>query len=158
KAHALYALGRFEEASSVAEECARLQTLDASARDLRSFMQRALRRTIPDRVLTLRDGRRLAYLDYGDAAGFPILCCHGTPGSRLDFAVYGTPLDEVHVRLIVPDRPGYGCSEAKRTARLLDWPDDVAQLADHLGLARFAVLGVSGGGPFAAACAYKLAQ
>src|SRR5262249_4870816 len=104
KARVLYALGRFEEALAAAEESMRLQPADASVSELQSFLQHALRRTIPDRFLTLRDGRRLAYLDFGGPAGFPILCCHGTPGSRLDFAVGGEPPDELHVRLIVPDR------------------------------------------------------
>jgi pimeloyl-ACP methyl ester carboxylesterase len=65
-------------------------------------------------------------------------------------------LKDLHIRAIVPDRPGYGLSAFQRHRRLLDWPADVEQLADHLGLERFAVLGVSGGGPHAAACAYAI--
>ena len=65
-------------------------------------------------------------------------------------------LKDLHIRAIVPDRPGYGLSDFQRHRRLLDWPADVEQLADHLGLERFAVLGVSGGGPHAAACAYAI--
>jgi pimeloyl-ACP methyl ester carboxylesterase len=60
------------------------------------------------------------------------------------------------VRLIGLDRPGIGRSTAKSGARILDWPDDVAEVADQLGLAHFAVEGVSGGGPFALACALRM--
>ena len=60
------------------------------------------------------------------------------------------------IRLIAVDRPGIGISDPRPGRRLLDWPADVAQLADHLGIARFAVVGWSGGGPYAAACGYLL--
>lgn len=110
------------------------------------------------KTLKLRDGRTLGYAEYGDRDGKPVFGCHGTPGSRLD----RHPDDEIAatlgVRLIGIDRPGYGLSSFQRGRRLLDWPDDVAQLADALGIRQFAVLGVSGGGPHAAACAYKIPQ
>src|SRR5690606_7341419 len=64
----------------------------------------------------------------------------------------------VGARVITPDRPGYGLSDYLPGRRLVDFPDDVAQLADALGLERFAVFGVSAGGPYAAACAWKLPQ
>jgi pimeloyl-ACP methyl ester carboxylesterase len=60
------------------------------------------------------------------------------------------------IRLIAPDRPGYGLSTFQRGRRLLDWPDDLAQLADALCIDRFAVVGLSGGGPHTLACALKL--
>lgn len=62
------------------------------------------------------------------------------------------------VRLIAADRPGIGGSDLQPDRRLLDWPADVVHLANHLGLARFTVVGVSGGGPYAAACAYSIAE
>jgi pimeloyl-ACP methyl ester carboxylesterase len=62
----------------------------------------------------------------------------------------------IGVRTIVPDRPGFGRSEPKPGRTLLDWADDVSDLADHLGLQRFAIVGSSGGGPFVAACACQL--
>lgn len=109
----------------------------------------------PAARLTLRDGRTLAYAVYGDPAGLPVFLFHGTPGSRLDRPPDQRILDTLGVRLIVPDRPGYGCSTFHK-GRLLDWPADVAQLADALGIVHFAVAGVSGGGPFALACAHRL--
>jgi pimeloyl-ACP methyl ester carboxylesterase len=67
-------------------------------------------------------------------------------------------LDRMRVRLILVERPGYGLSDYQPNRTLLDWPDDVAQLADHLGLARFAVIAGSQGGPYGAVCGYKLAD
>lgn len=60
------------------------------------------------------------------------------------------------MRRITVDRPGVGFSDHQRGRTLLDWPDDVSALADALGLNTFAVLGTSGGGPYAAACGYAL--
>jgi pimeloyl-ACP methyl ester carboxylesterase len=62
------------------------------------------------------------------------------------------------LRLIAPDRPGYGGSDPKPERTVLDWADDVAQLADALGIRQFAVVGVSGGGPGALACARKMPE
>jgi len=62
------------------------------------------------------------------------------------------------LRIIAPDRPGYGLSDFKPARAMVDWADDVLALVDHLDLAKFAVLGVSGGGPYAAACGAKLPQ
>lgn len=62
------------------------------------------------------------------------------------------------MRLILVDRPGYGGSDFQPGRKLLDWPGDVAQLADALGVDSFAAFGMSGGGPHAAACAYGLAD
>jgi len=92
----------------------------------------------------------------GDPEGFPLFVFHGTPGSRLSWRS-GDPIARISgLKVITTDRPGYGLSDPKPDRTLLDWPDDVAALADHLGLKRFAVAGGSGGGPHAAACAYKL--
>ncbi len=77
------------------------------------------------------------------------------PGSRL-FCPDASVAARLGVRLIAPDRPGMGRSDFQPGRSLLDWADDVAALADALTLPRFAVLGFSGGGPFAAACAFRL--
>jgi len=65
---------------------------------------------------------------------------------------------EMELRVIAPDRPGYGLSDLKPERAIVDWADDVSALADHLNVARFAVLGISGGGPYAIACAAKLPE
>jgi pimeloyl-ACP methyl ester carboxylesterase len=104
----------------------------------------------------LPDGRVLTYEDYGDPAGFPVLSFHGGLSSRLDAAPAHDAAAASGVRLLSPDRPGIGRSSFKPGRRLLDWPDDVVAMADALGLGRFAVMGWSAGGPYAAVCAAKL--
>jgi pimeloyl-ACP methyl ester carboxylesterase len=109
-------------------------------------------------TVRLRDGRTLAYTEHGDPYGKPILFIHGNPGSRYVRHPDETITQKLGVRIITPDRPGYGLSDFLPNRRLLDSPDDYAQLMDSLAIDRFAVLGVSAGGPHAAACAYKLAE
>ncbi len=105
--------------------------------------------------ITLTDGRRLGFAEYGDAGGRPVFFFHGIPGSRL-FRPPDDLTERAGVRLICVERPGYGESTFQPGRHMLDWPRDVAQLADHLGMDRFAVMGHSGGGPYALACAYAL--
>jgi pimeloyl-ACP methyl ester carboxylesterase len=107
-------------------------------------------------VLRLADGRGLAYLVRGPEDGIPVIAHHGTPGSRLghhpDPAVYGA----AGVRWLTYDRPGYGRSEGARGRDVAAAAADVRELADALGLERFGVFGVSGGGPHALATAALL--
>ena len=104
-------------------------------------------------VLALPDGRDLAFAEYGDPDGAPVFAFHGTPGSRLQVSFDEATIAAAGVRLVAPDRPGYGHSSYHAGRTLGDWASDVAALADHLKIERFAVIGVSGGGPHAAACA-----
>ncbi|OJD15779.1 hypothetical protein AJ78_03997 [Emergomyces pasteurianus Ep9510] len=97
--------------------------------------------------------RTLSYAEYGPPTGFPLLFFHGYPSSRLEAASLTPVAHRLHLRIIAPDRPGFGRSTHQPKRRIMDWPADVRALADHLGLARFAVLGGSGGGPYALACA-----
>ena len=103
-------------------------------------------------TITLPDGRRLGCAEYGDPDAMPVLYCHGFPSCRLEPSM----LPVSGIRLIALDRPGYGLSDPLPGRTLLDWPRDVAAAADALGLGRFAVAGVSGGAPYAAACAALL--
>ena len=105
--------------------------------------------------IRLSDGRALAYAEYGDPDGLPVLGCHGSPSSRLERHVED-PADYRRwgVRLVVPDRPGFGLSDPQPGRRVMDWPDDVRQLLDHLGIGRFATLSLSGGAAYALACAH----
>lgn len=107
-------------------------------------------------VMTLSDGRDLGWLELGDPSGWPVLGIHGTPGSRLQLAMDTAVLAGGGVRLVLVDRPGYGLSSFQPRRRLVDWPADVAELADHVGIEQLSVLGVSGGGPHAAVCAAML--
>jgi pimeloyl-ACP methyl ester carboxylesterase len=109
-----------------------------------------------DQQIQLRDGRRLGYAEYGASAGKPVFFFHGLPGSRLFRHPDDSLARSAGVRILAPDRPGMGLSDYKPGYTLLDWPDDVADLADALGIERFAVVGFSGGGPYVAACAFKL--
>ena len=109
-----------------------------------------------DRVIGLRDGRRLGYAEYGDPAGRPVLFFHGLGSTRVVCPPDdGTALKQ-GIRLVAVDRPGIGISDPLPGRRLLDWPRDVIQLVDQLHIDRFAIVGWSGGGPYAAACGYLL--
>ncbi|MGD2054293.1 MAG: alpha/beta hydrolase [Gammaproteobacteria bacterium] len=109
-----------------------------------------------DTFIKLPDNRQLAYAEYGDEQGMPVFLFHGLPGTRLSWGwLPGNPFPE-DLRIIAPDRPGYGQSDAKPGRTLLDLSDDIRALADALGIRNFAVVGVSGGGPGALACAWKM--
>jgi pimeloyl-ACP methyl ester carboxylesterase len=107
-------------------------------------------------VATLRDGRRLAYAEYGDPAGAPVFYFHGTPGSRYEACFVADAATRRGARIIAVDRPGFGRSDPKRGRTLLDFADDVGEFADILGIDRFAVAGLSGGGPYVEACAIRM--
>ena len=109
-----------------------------------------------DKEIRLGDGRRLAFCEFGTVDGAPAFFFHGWPGSRLDFAPNHDAAVDAGVRVIAVDRPGIGGSDPQPGRRVLDWPTDVAELADSLGVERFAVLGFSFGGPYLRACAYAL--
>jgi pimeloyl-ACP methyl ester carboxylesterase len=110
-----------------------------------------------DNQLRLRDGRILGYAEYGDPDGTPVFFFHGMPGSRLEGALAHEAAVRNRVRIISPDRPGYGLSTFQPKRTFLDWPGDMTQLADSLGIGRFAVAGISGGGPYVAVCALRIA-
>ena len=105
------------------------------------------------RVMGLPDGRELAWLELGDAGDPAVFVFHGSPGFRLQVSFDGGAVEAARVRSIAVDRPGYGHSSFQRDRRLADWASDISRLADHLHLDRFSVVGISGGGPHAAACA-----
>lgn len=108
-----------------------------------------------DRSLTLSDGRKLSYGDFGDSRAAPLFYCHGYPTNRIEYEIIDRAVRNsgINVRVVVLDRPGYGSSTFQPGRTLLDWPRDIADAADKLGVHEFALLGVSGGGPFALACA-----
>jgi pimeloyl-ACP methyl ester carboxylesterase len=110
----------------------------------------------PASLLTLRDGRTLAHLEVGAAFGAPVFHFHGHGSSRLEALALTDAAQKARVRLIAFDRPGIGFSSPKNGDRLRDWPHDVAEAADQLGIDRFAVQGMSAGAPYALACAHEL--
>jgi pimeloyl-ACP methyl ester carboxylesterase len=111
-----------------------------------------------DGTFRLASGRGLGYAVYGDPEGRPVFYFHGFPGSRIEARLADGIAARRRVRLIALDRPGFGLSEFNPRRTILGWPDDVVELADALGIERFAVVGVSGGGPYAAACALRIPQ
>jgi pimeloyl-ACP methyl ester carboxylesterase len=111
----------------------------------------------PD-VITLADGRRLSWHEFGDPDGSPVIYTAGTPVSGLGGAVYDETARAAGLRWISPDKPGYGGSDYQRNRSLSSWGNDVATLAGHLGLDRYALAGESGGAPFTLAAARQLAD
>jgi pimeloyl-ACP methyl ester carboxylesterase len=103
--------------------------------------------------LTLKDGRTLGFAEYGDPNGEPVLEFHGIPGSRLEAAYFDDAGKRLGVRVIGIDRPGFGISTYGKGYRIIDWPPDVLEFGNALGLNRFAVAGISSGSPYALACA-----
>jgi len=106
----------------------------------------------------LADGRTLACLELGDPAGRPVIYFHGYPGSRLEGRLTADAARRLGLRVLAPDRPGIGESTFQPGRTIGACAADVAELADRLALARFAVVGVSGGGPYALACAARIPE
>jgi pimeloyl-ACP methyl ester carboxylesterase len=106
----------------------------------------------------LSDGRTLTYDEHGDPNGRPVFYFHGFPSCRVEAEVLDHAATRRGVRLIAIDRPGFGGSDFQEDRSIPDWPSDVKELAEQLGIQRFAVLGVSGGGPYVAACAAKIPE
>ncbi len=111
-----------------------------------------------DTAFQLSDGRRLAYAEYGAVTGVPVFLFHGLPGSRLAWGLLPNDPLPSDLRIVAPDRPGYGGSDPKPGRTLLDWAEDVMELANALEIQKFAIVGVSGGGPGALACAWKMPE
>jgi pimeloyl-ACP methyl ester carboxylesterase len=109
-----------------------------------------------DAMLNLPDGRSLGYTDLGAPDGPLVFYFHGAPSSRLDLVAFEDQFTNRGVRVVCPDRPGYGTSSRQVGRQREHWPADVAALADALGRARFAVCGISSGGPYTLACAALL--
>lgn len=109
-------------------------------------------------VLTLAGGREIGFAEYGDPAGSPVLALHGAPACRLMFRVADQEAARLGLRLIAPDRPGYGLSPIDSEGTLKSRTDELIAFADALGWSRFAVLAVSGGGPYAVSLAAALKE
>jgi pimeloyl-ACP methyl ester carboxylesterase len=112
-----------------------------------------------ENYLKLPDGRQLCYAEYGDPTGQPIFVFHGNPNSRLLWGVIpGSPFLP-NIRLIAPDRPGFGQTDfVEGVTTIENWPNDIVALADSLGIEKFSVFAPSGGGPFALSCAWKIPE
>ncbi len=111
-----------------------------------------------DFIFTLPNKRNLSYTEYGVDTGFPVFYLHGITSSRLS----AQPADEVakkmNIRLIAVDRPGIGLSSLFPFQTLVEWTDDLKNLANALHIDTFSVLGHSGGGAYALASAYTMPE
>jgi len=110
-------------------------------------------------TILLRDGRSIGLAEYGTPDGAPIFWFPGTPGGRRQIPPrVRTATAQRNVRLIALERPGLGASTPHLYESLLGWAEDVEEIADGLGLDRFGLVGLSGGGAYVLACAYSLPE
>ena len=121
-------------------------------------MERAIR-PIREHHVVLRDGRRLSYAEYGAPGGRAVLWFHGTPGAggQIPHGVRRAAARR-GVRVIAVERPGTGGSTGHLYSAVVDFASDIEQLSDQLGIDRFGLVGLSGGGPYVLACACRLPE
>jgi pimeloyl-ACP methyl ester carboxylesterase len=108
-------------------------------------------------VVALEDGRRIGYAEFGDPRGRAVVWLHGTPGARRQIPEEARVFAHCHgIRLVSLDRPGIGLSSPHVYPQIRSFAGDLASLADALGIGDMAVVGLSGGGPFALAAGAAL--
>ncbi|OIB56434.1 alpha/beta fold hydrolase [Natrialba sp. SSL1] len=105
------------------------------------------------RTVSVDDGRTLSYAEYGSVDGRPVLFLHGTPGSRCFGRLFDTAARNRGVRLLAPDRPGYGNSSPWPERTLVDTGAVLEVVLEDAGISRADIVGFSGGGPHALALA-----
>jgi len=110
-----------------------------------------------DNLFFLPDGRRLGYAIYGAPDGQPVLFFHGIPGSRLQRHPDLSIIESSGINIFALDRPGIGLSDPLPGRTLQDWARDMQQFCEDKKWRRVSIIGVSGGGPYALACASQLA-
>lgn len=117
---------------------------------------------MPDNPISLTfrlpDGRQLGYARYGTATGSPFFYFHGMPGSRYEAQLLDAAARELELCICAVDRPGYGLSDYLPNRSLIDWADDIVALANALDIETFGIIAVSGGGPYALACAHEIPE
>lgn len=108
--------------------------------------------------IRLADQRTVACLELGRPAGKPVFYFHGCPGSRFEARIVACIAERLNIRLLAPDRPGLGASSFHADRTICSWNTDIGQIADQFAVGHFAVMGVSGGGPYALSCAAGLPE
>ncbi|WP_414620394.1 alpha/beta fold hydrolase [Calothrix sp. CCY 0018] len=111
-----------------------------------------------NQTFQLKDGRQMGYAEFGDPNGKPVFFFHTTPGARLFPHFDESIATALTTRIITIERPGYGLSDFQPDNTLVNWTQDVVQFADFLNIEQFVVAGVSGGGPYALACASEIPE
>jgi pimeloyl-ACP methyl ester carboxylesterase len=103
-----------------------------------------------------RDGSVIGCEVVGEPGAAPVLLCHGLADSRLSARTFTQVARDLELRIVAQDRPGTGRTDPRHLSRLVDWVQDARLVLDALDIDAAALIGVSGGGPFAAACAAQL--
>ncbi len=106
-----------------------------------------------ENLIKLENGAVIAFEEYGDANGEPVIFCHGWPSSRIMARLTDEPARDLGIRIISPDRPGICGSSLQPDRKLTEWPHLVERIADHLAIRDFRMLAISGGAPYAYATA-----
>ncbi len=110
-------------------------------------------------TVRVRDGRKLGIAEFGTPDGQPIVWMHGTPGARRQIPDEARRLADARgLRIVGIDRPGVGLSTTHLYDCIYDFVPDLEMVVDQLGIERFAVIGLSGGGPYSLAAAHGLAD
>jgi pimeloyl-ACP methyl ester carboxylesterase len=109
-------------------------------------------------VVRLPDGAVVAFQEYGDPLGTPVIFCHGWPSSRTMAQLAHEPARALGIRIISPDRPGISDSSMQLNRKLSDWPRVVEHLANDLEIEKFRILAISGGAPYAYATAIAMPE
>ena len=109
------------------------------------------------KTFQLADGRNMAYQEYGDLSGEPVVHCHSVLGSHMEQAFNADEIcKQKNVRLIVMDRPGFGASDPDDDACFKKWPHDLAEFLDAENISKCSLTGYAMGGQFVLACAYEI--
>src|SRR6266704_5060547 len=111
-----------------------------------------------ENFVQLQDGAVIAFEEYGDLNGAPVMFCHGWPSSRTMARLTDQPARDLGIRIISPDRPGISASTLHLERKLTDWPRLVERIVDHLDISEFRMLAISGGAPYAYATAIAMPQ
>ena len=109
-------------------------------------------------VIRLSDGAEVAFQEYGDPTGTPVIFCHGWPSSRTMAQLADEPARALGIRIISPDRPGISGSSMQLDRKLSDWPSVVERLVNELEIGEFRILAISGGAPYAYATAVAVPE
>ncbi|MDQ2919146.1 MAG: alpha/beta hydrolase, partial [Verrucomicrobiota bacterium] len=109
-------------------------------------------------IVKLKGGGHLAYDEYGDARGVPVIFCHGWPSSRCMAQLTDEAAQRVGVRIISPDRPGINGSSFASERTLLHWPDVLREFVAQLAIDKFRMLAISGGAPYAYVAGLKMPE
>src|SRR6266704_4245279 len=111
-----------------------------------------------EKAVQLEDGAVIAFEEYGDPNGVPVIFCHGWPSSRTMARLTDEPARDLGIRIISPDRPGISGSSSQPDRKLIDWPRVVERMVGHLDVGEFRVRAISGGAPYAYATARAIPE